>query len=209
MKRFKYPRTFHLSNSPGITSDDKVIMNLKAFEGREVVITEKLDGENTTIYSDRKVHARSIDSNYHSSRSWVQNYASTLDFTSIGPYVRLCGENMYAKHSIHYKELKSYFYLFNTWSEEVCHTWKSTCRDAKELGIETVPVLYEGMFDILILKAIIATLRPDQEGFVMRVTGAINIQEWPTHVAKWVRPNHVQTSKHWMYQKVVKNILKI
>lgn len=46
MKRYKYPRTYHLSSSPGKTSDDKVISDMSEFEGKEVVVTEKMDGEN-------------------------------------------------------------------------------------------------------------------------------------------------------------------
>lgn len=36
-----------------------------------VVITEKMDGENTTLYRDG-LHARSLDSRHHPSRNWVK-----------------------------------------------------------------------------------------------------------------------------------------
>jgi len=39
--------------------------------GREVVVTEKMDGENTTMYCDN-IHARSIDGRHHPSRDWVK-----------------------------------------------------------------------------------------------------------------------------------------
>ncbi len=42
----KYPRTHHLPWSPGIHADDRVLTDLSAFEGKMVVVTEKLDGEN-------------------------------------------------------------------------------------------------------------------------------------------------------------------
>lgn len=42
----KYPRTLHLPGSPGMTDDDKVIKSLAGFEGEEVVVTAKMDGEN-------------------------------------------------------------------------------------------------------------------------------------------------------------------
>jgi hypothetical protein len=67
----KYPRTPHLPWSPGIAPDDEVSGRLSGLEGREVVVTEKLDGENTTLYADH-VHARSVDSAHHPSRSWVK-----------------------------------------------------------------------------------------------------------------------------------------
>lgn len=208
MNKFKYPRTFHLPFSPGITSDDKVISSLEAFEGREIVITEKMDGENTTIYSDSTTHARSIDSKYHPSRSWVKNYAASLDLSQWFSY-RFCGESMFAKHSIHYKNLSSYFYLFNIWDEKTCFNWKSTKQIAKMIGLDLVPILYEGPYDLLYIKSLANTLRDDQEGFVMRVVDYIHLDQWSIQVAKWVRPNHVQTDEHWMSQSIVKNILEV
>ena len=62
MESYKYPRTFHLPWSPGVASDDKVIESLDAFVGREVVVTEKMDGENSSLYSNGHIHARSMDS---------------------------------------------------------------------------------------------------------------------------------------------------
>lgn len=56
--RTHYPRTAHLPWSPGATSDDVRIADLSGLTGREVVVTEKLDGENTTLYADG-LHARS------------------------------------------------------------------------------------------------------------------------------------------------------
>lgn len=67
---FKYPRTLHLPWSLGSTSDDKFMSNVEHFNGKRIIITEKMDGENTNMYSD-KIHARSIDSNHHDSRNWV------------------------------------------------------------------------------------------------------------------------------------------
>lgn len=70
-EKIKYPRTYHLTWSPGTTSDDKILTTTSQFDGKEVIVTEKMDGENCTIGSDY-THARSIDSQHHSSRSWVK-----------------------------------------------------------------------------------------------------------------------------------------
>src|SRR5680860_1154948 len=49
--RVKYPRTFHLPWSPGATADDRTMADPDdAFGGAEVVVTEKVDGECTTLY---------------------------------------------------------------------------------------------------------------------------------------------------------------
>ncbi|MFE9924807.1 RNA ligase family protein, partial [Streptomyces sp. NPDC005774] len=49
--RVHYPRTPHLPWSPGAASDDIRAGDLSGLRGREVVVTEKLDGENTTLYA--------------------------------------------------------------------------------------------------------------------------------------------------------------
>lgn len=72
----KYPRTFHLPWSEEIHNDDKTLTDLSCFEGEEVVITEKMDGENTTWYNDY-THARSINSTKsiartHNKNEWAQ-----------------------------------------------------------------------------------------------------------------------------------------
>lgn len=42
----KYPRTFHLPWSPGVTRDDRIMPDYTIFEGQHVMICEKRDGEN-------------------------------------------------------------------------------------------------------------------------------------------------------------------
>jgi hypothetical protein len=44
--RVKYPRTFHLPWSPGVNRDDRTMEDISVFENQEVIICEKLDGEN-------------------------------------------------------------------------------------------------------------------------------------------------------------------
>lgn len=94
--RVHYPRTPHLPWSPGASSDDVRVGDLSGLAGREVVVTEKLDGENTTLYADG-LHARSLDSAHHPSRAWVKALQGR-----IGPAIpqgwRVCGENLYARH---------------------------------------------------------------------------------------------------------------
>ena len=69
-RRIKYPTTPHLPFSLGIQSDDRRVQTLDGLVGREVVVTEKMDGENTTMYVDH-IHARSLDSRHHPSRDWA------------------------------------------------------------------------------------------------------------------------------------------
>jgi len=64
VKYYKYPRTYHLPWSPGVNDDDKVIHDVAVFDNCEIVVTEKMDGENCTMYLDY-IHARSIDGRNH------------------------------------------------------------------------------------------------------------------------------------------------
>ena len=66
---YKYPRTPHLPFSQGM-SDDKRLSSTTHFQGMQIVVTEKMDGENTTIYNN-KVYARSIDSAHRSYHSYL------------------------------------------------------------------------------------------------------------------------------------------
>ena len=106
----KYGRTFHLPISPGATSDDKIMASLDGLMVEDLVVTEKMDGENTTIHAGG-CHARSPDSRYHPSRDWLKAFAA-----GISPFLagkeRIVGENLYARHSIAYDALPSYFLGF-------------------------------------------------------------------------------------------------
>ena len=45
----KYNRTYHLPWSPGSTNDDRISDSVNSLLGKEIVITEKLDGSNSCI----------------------------------------------------------------------------------------------------------------------------------------------------------------
>ncbi|MGW7139258.1 RNA ligase family protein [Streptomyces xanthophaeus] len=200
--RTHYPRTPHLPWSPGAASDDVRADGFAGLAGREVVVTEKLDGENTTLYRDG-LHARSLDSAHHPSRAWVKGLQSR-----IGPGIpegrRVCGENLYARHSLPYGELDSWFYGFSVWDGEHCLDWDQGVRFLRGLGIPTPPVLWRGTFDERVLRRLkLDTAR--QEGYVVRTVAGFTRADFGRCVAKWVRPGHVQTGTHWMFAQVVPN----
>ena len=207
MNYFKYPRTMHLPWSPGSTNDDKILRDTAVFTGKNIVITEKMDGENTNLYSD-KIHARSIDSNDHPSRSWVKSLWGSIKH-EIPTGWRICGENLYAKHSISYNSLPTYFMVFSVWNDaNECLSWKDTVDICNMLNLQTVPVIAELTFDEMFLRTLPNTLNKEsQEGFVIRNSEAFHFDDFSKNVAKWVRKEHVQTDEHWMYQKVVPNKL--
>lgn len=208
MTTFKYPRTFHLPFSLGRSSDDKVLKNLDDFHEQHVIVTEKMDGENSTLYRDG-FHARSIDGRSHPSRDWLKRFHSTIA-NSIPEGWRICGENLFAKHSIIYNELPSYFMGFSIWDENnVCLSWLETLEWFELLGITPVNVMWSGIFDETQISNIQTTLNTEsQEGFVVRKSGAFKYEDFGKSVAKWVRPAHVQTDSHWMYSVITPNKLR-
>ena len=194
----KHPRTYHLPWSEGISSDDKVLTSVQQFEGLDVVVTEKRDGECTSLYPDGIVHARSIDGNRH---PWQDAIKST--WRSICHELpegwRIVGENLYARHSIHYESLTDWFELFAIFNEDnEVLGWNETVDWACLLGLATVPMLWDGRWDQQQIINLGKTLNTQtQEGYVVRIKDRFSGKDWFRAVGKWVRKNHVQTDIHW------------
>lgn len=202
----KYPRTYHLPWSNATGSSDRFLDSVEHFRGRQVVVTEKLDGENATIYTDY-VHARSIDGNSHASQGWLRRFAAEIGY-DIPPGMRVCGENLYARHSIHYTDLPTYFIGFSVWDRDVCLSWDDTVEWFDLLGVVYVPVLYQGPFEGVDWDGLQRdTERLGREGYVVRVRDAFRYNEFKRSVAKYVRPNHLQTPERWS-PHFEKNLLK-
>lgn len=206
--KIKYPRTFHLPWSPGLSKDDRRIENLDAFINQRVIVTEKLDGENTTMYKD-SVHARSLDGySHHDSRNHMKVLHAKMGY-EIPEGWRVCGENLWGVHSIRYTELTSYFQVFSIWNEQnMCLSWDETLEWCALLGLDSVPVLYDGIWERFDRNYSKET-SDEIEGYVVRVAGTFDYREFHSKVAKYVRENHVQTSTHWRTQVVEQNGLKI
>lgn len=207
--RMKYPRTPHLPWS-NASSDDKKWDEVLFEPEDQVVVTEKMDGECTSIYSDGNCHARSIDSKDHPSRHWIKAVAPA--YGQELPYGwTLVGENCFAKHSISYDDLSSYFYAFALRDDQNFLSWDLVYELCTEVGIELVPILYQGPWsgwNHEFFRLYESRLNRESEGYVVRRTGSFPISEFHLNVAKYVRPNHVQTDEHWMNQSMVVNGLK-
>lgn len=206
---YKYPRTYHFPWSKGISDDDKIHQTLDAFQNLEIVVTIKMDGENTSLYNNY-FHARSLDSNNHPSRNWVKNFWAKIRH-NIPPNYRICGENLFAKHSIYYADLMSYFYGFSVWNNNICLKWDDTLEWFQLLSITPVQTIYRGKFDENLLISISENLDPSKiEGYVVRNTESFLYEDFSNNVGKFVRENHVnKNSKHWQTAKICKNMCLI
>lgn len=234
-KYIKYSKTPHFPWSKGRHWDDIGIGSIP-FVGKNVVVTEKMDGECTSIYSDH-FHARSLDSRMHISRGEIAQLQMTIGM-DIPEGMRICGENVFAKHSIFYPfkkgEVPYHFLVFGIYRDDVCLSWKETVEWCELFGLKHVPVLYEGIWDEKKVKACYTgvsfyrgweenpALNSDfitaeeikkipltiaaQEGYVVRTTDSFPEKDFQNNVAKFVRKNHIKTSDHWMSEAIVRNV---
>lgn len=158
------------------------------------------------MYTDH-IHARSVSSGGHPSRNWVKNLWAQMNY-NIPRGWRVCGENMYARHSVSYDELSSWFYVHSMWDADGrCLSYDETLEWCELLELPHVPELYRGVYDEKQIKACWNDKMYDTcEGYVVRSTSSFPMRDVPYRVLKFVRPGHVQTTKHWMHgQPIVVN----
>ena len=216
-KYYKYPKTPHLPGSKEISTDD-ITLSTVPFIKKEVVVSIKLDGEATSLYNDH-FHARSLDSRMHTSRNWIAALHAMIK-NDIPNGWRICGENLYATHSIHYTNLPTYFFVYGIYDDNNnCLNWKDTKEFCELLELITVPVIYEGIWNIEKINENfkkfdsfdgidIITKEKTQEGWVARISGSFNYNDFAKNVAKMVRSQHVKTSDLWINQQIYPNELK-
>lgn len=207
VNKIKYPRTYHLPYSPSKTDDDKTLAFDSHFsEMNEVVVTIKMDGENTTVYNDGSIHARSLDGY---GKPWQKIVKGIIQYWcyNIPDGWRVCGENLQARHSIKYvfnsrEEMFQCFGIYNEKNE--CLSWDDTMKFCKENGIEMVHQIYRGPYNKeKILEEFnkfandMGIIGQDVEGFVVRNVESFPYEAFNKNVGKYVRANHVQTDEHW------------
>lgn len=136
----KYCRSLHAQISLGTTSDDRFMPNgyLKSFaKMSDLVLTEKLDGQNN-CFNKNGVFARSHtsptvhpwDKPMRERWNLIKNDLNNLE---------IFGENMYATHSIGYKKLESYLYVFAVREGDYWLSWEEVKFYAAMLDFPTVP----------------------------------------------------------------------
>lgn len=207
-KHVKFPRTMHLPWSPNLQNNDRRIKNLDSFIGHEVVVTEKRDGENTSLYPDY-LHARSTDSKDHPSRAIIRQLHAAFAH-EIPANWRICGENLYGRHSIGYDSLASFFEVFTIWDDtntrlswdemiDWCQLIGVDVGPGFENGLPMVPVLYRGVWDEQALRDMDRRMDTENvEGYVVTRADRIHFAEWRYKAAKYVRDKHVRTDEHWL-----------
>ena len=207
-KYVKYPRTHHLPWSEKQSKDDRILESVDHFKGKEVIVTVKMDGENTTMYNDY-IHARSLDSGTHPTRNWVKSLWGQKGY-NIPEGWRVCGENLYAVHTIPYTNLKTLFYVFSIWDDKNnCLSWDDTLEWCELLELEPIPVLYRGIFDEQLIKSLYQPTIDGNacEGYVIRTADSFSYGSFRKCVAKFVSGNFKINHGHWTKNKIERNEL--
>jgi len=229
---------------------------MEHFVGKRVIKSLKIDGENASLSRDY-YHARSLDTSDHPSRHWIKSLWSSIRWDIPENFV-LTGENLFALHSVFYTDLPSYFFLFGIFDGNNYLPWDQVVEWAELLGLETTPVLYDGIYNEEKIKQFeenkneteikgwgpkegitLADLYMDgaetdlddytfadfrnfieygwplekfaqevQEGYVVRIAYGFHYDDFDKYISKVVKRGHVQTSNHWLDEKVIPNRLK-
>jgi hypothetical protein len=137
----KYGRTLHAQISLGSTSDDRFMPDgyVRAFADLDLAVTEKLDGQNT-CFSRAGVWARSHAS--PTAHPWDKPMRErwALIRHDLGD-LELFGENLYGIHSLEYRKLDSYYYVFAVRQGAQWLSWEEVCFYAALFGFPVVPEL--------------------------------------------------------------------
>ena len=205
----KYPRTYHLPLSKGVTNDDKIVRDdwFDHFKDKEIVITEKLDGSNTALTYNgvfsrsHAVQTQNEWDKYITRSDGLYNKVKGL----ISENEIVYGENLYAVHSIEYNKLPSYFFIFNIRDDKEFYSWDEISDMAEMMDIPIVPLLWRGILDSIdelieltdYFMSKPSTYGDTIEGLVIRISNRFPIEEFKHNVVKYVRANHVQTGIHW------------
>jgi hypothetical protein len=229
----KYPRTPHLFGSKG-TDDDK---HLNAAESacfladESLIVEEKIDGTNVGLHFSEDgslvlqcrghLVTEGMHPQYDLFKQWATVKRPVLEERLECRYI-LFGEWMYARHSVHYRQLTHYFFEFDIFDKQEGDFLSLERRQAllADSGIHTVPVVHQGTIRRKELEQLIGPSRFDSH-FENPVTGRVdNLMEglylrtesqgFVTGRAKVVRPEFIEKVKqstHWQQQTMVPNLL--
>lgn len=216
IKYTKYPSTSYFSFSPGGTGEkDRMIANIKEFVGVPIGITYKMDGSNVKLTTDY-VAARNGIVAQHKSFDLLKAFHKK--FCHLIPKdIEIYGEWLYAKHSIHYKDLKAYLQIFGVFDTRtnLWQSWGVVECVADIIGFPTVPVVCreqvfktEGELISFIVLEGDRVIEQGHEGLVIRNIYPFHDAQFGRFMAKYVRKDHVQTDEHWSQVEIIKNEVK-
>ena len=205
-----------------------------------VVVTVKMDGSNAMItrlpeiMPDPSRHcpahgvaARNGKHTTHNSFDLLKKRNREQYEYKIPPHIQICGEWLYAWHSIHYADLedcdesdcdehavpvRDYFQVFGVYDNrfDVWLSWPEVEEWAAKIGAETVPVVEKRVFEYPnhvyeVYPEADRLIENGHEGIVIRSALPFHYGQFEARLGKYVRENHVTTDEHWSQQAIVQN----
>ncbi len=220
MEFFRFPHTPHLAwLGPGRPRGDKVLSSedARAFLAQELTVEEKVDGTNIGFSVDEdgmlRVQSRGAflspqarHPQFKPLFHWLEPRKEALR-EALAPGLILFGEWCYAVHSVRYTRLPDWFLAFDVYDRRRGEFYGVSRRNAfvRRLGIELVPQLAFGRFDLPALQAMLlhsGLSDHPSEGLYLRH----DRDDTLVSRAKLVRPEFAQNiGQHWAGRRLEKN----
>lgn len=183
----KFPRTPHLPGSRG-TDDD---IHVQYSYAGEVVATEKMDGSNIMMNSDKFITRSGKTSRADWTYPMWNIFYQVKDSIPAGYW--LAGEFLHWQKTVRYENLPHAFIVFGVMKGNKCLAWDDVVDMASNCGLPTVRVIARGNPQ-QVISAAKNEWREGQEGFVVRPVAAFSLPHYQENVAKWVNGDHVATA---------------
>jgi ATP-dependent RNA circularization protein (DNA/RNA ligase family) len=219
---FRFPQTPHLAwLGRGAPRDEKILSveQIEILLNSNIVVEEKLDGanlgfslnfDNDLLVQNRGQYVRApYSGQFVRLHDWLNLHGENIRHSLIkrnADDLILFGEWCAARHSLNYDRLPDLFLLFDVYERSTRRFWSSRRRNliAQEIGLATVPKVFQGHCDLKKLKEML-TNKASQfrhgplEGFMIRRES----EDFCEDRAKLVRANFTQTiEEHWSRRRI-------
>ena len=217
----KFPSTPHLAVLPGVSiREDKVLdeEQRKEFLSHKLIVEEKIDGANLGISFDGVGNLllqnrgsyldKPFTAQWKKLPDWLQLKSDIL-FDALEDQLILFGEWCYARHSVSYNKLPSWFLGFDILEKKTRNFWPVNKRNSllKKTDIASVPLLANGHFSFPELEELLTCSKLSSEpaeGIYLRYERDGRLASR----AKLVRPAFIQAvTEHWSKSQIRPNTL--
>lgn len=146
----KYPRTYHIEGSKGVSDPDAIPFSY--LRGKNLVVEEKMDGSMVSIHFDESATLKIQHRNHEVQgpefallKRWLSEIQNEL-FDRLEDRFVLYGEWLFACHTIFYNYLPSYFLEYDVYDKQEKIYLSTAKRKSLIFGLpfESVLVLDEG-----------------------------------------------------------------
>jgi hypothetical protein len=191
MEYTKYPRTYHLPWSNPSKGDRSMTVLPQVWYDEDIVVTDKIDGQNITMYHDY-IHSRAVVGARID--SWTKNMWSKIAH-NIPVGWRVCGDSVAITHTVDYERD---FWMHSIWNGDTALSWDETKVWASLLDLTLVHELFRGSFEDF-MKFELQIQATMDEGYVIRPVSAFKFKDYRHVVGKLVTAEFQQRRQEMMY----------